>query len=505
VGVTTNSLRKTIKRIIVPRRVGVNLWSVARHDPAEKREEDMNYNLLEEKWIPVLWKEGNTNRVGIIEALTEAGRIRQIAASNPMDRVALLRFLLALLYWCKGNPPYKIPDDSFPPDWFKKLNDNRDCFNLLGEGKRFYQCMPDTPNKLSANYLAQEIPTGINFWHFKHATDKKDGLCSACCAMGLLRLPVFATSGGRGKPPGINAKPPTYVIPLGSSLAETLLLSWRKVSDLGTPAWVKPDLQLPKKGEVPLLTGLTWLPRRVWLDNPGEIASCITCGGREPLIRHIVFVGIGSQKMDDGDRRDWCDPHVIRDTKDKVVKPDNALGASDAAAGQWTKVATGILGGQRANNPRKVWVVGFATVQNDKHLEAMEYVFPFTCAQPQMQESIEKIQKWQKEGSGLAKRIRPRAFSRKHVEVPPLVASIRPHVETKVSVKAGELIAGDQAAWKQAASEYSPMMAAIAQSLSPGFTTAAVRRRRDIASVKPHLRSKKEAHKKPRLKKGGEK
>ena len=32
-------------------------------------------------------------------------RIRQIAASNPMDRMAILRFLLALLYWCKGNPP----------------------------------------------------------------------------------------------------------------------------------------------------------------------------------------------------------------------------------------------------------------------------------------------------------------------------------------------------------------------------------------------------------------
>lgn len=65
----------------------------------------MNYNLLEEKWIPVLWKDGHSGRVGIVEAFTQAGRIRQIAASNPMDRMAILRFLLALLYWCKGNPP----------------------------------------------------------------------------------------------------------------------------------------------------------------------------------------------------------------------------------------------------------------------------------------------------------------------------------------------------------------------------------------------------------------
>ena len=40
---------------------------------------DENYNLLEEKWIPVLWNDGNTSCVGIIEALTEIGQVRQIA------------------------------------------------------------------------------------------------------------------------------------------------------------------------------------------------------------------------------------------------------------------------------------------------------------------------------------------------------------------------------------------------------------------------------------------
>lgn len=60
-----------------------------------------NFNLLEEDWIPVLRTNGKPDRVGIREALTTAGRIRQIAATNPMDRVAVLRFLLAVLYWCK--------------------------------------------------------------------------------------------------------------------------------------------------------------------------------------------------------------------------------------------------------------------------------------------------------------------------------------------------------------------------------------------------------------------
>ncbi len=74
----------------------------------------MNYNLIEEKWIPVLWRDGSTGRVGIREALAQAHHIRQIAASNPMDRLAILRFLLALLYWCKPEPPAeKEPMTSF--------------------------------------------------------------------------------------------------------------------------------------------------------------------------------------------------------------------------------------------------------------------------------------------------------------------------------------------------------------------------------------------------------
>lgn len=61
----------------------------------------MTYNLLEERWIPVLWTDGKACRVGIVEALTQAGRIRTIAASNPMDRMAVLRFLLRVLQSCK--------------------------------------------------------------------------------------------------------------------------------------------------------------------------------------------------------------------------------------------------------------------------------------------------------------------------------------------------------------------------------------------------------------------
>src|SRR5438128_1708177 len=112
---------------------------------AREMSDTTSFNLLDEEWIQVLRATGKVDRVGITTALTEAGRIREIAASNPMDRVALLRFLLAVLYWCRGNPAAQAEKDrtsadaEFPAGWFAKLEEHRDCFNLLGAGKRFYQ------------------------------------------------------------------------------------------------------------------------------------------------------------------------------------------------------------------------------------------------------------------------------------------------------------------------------------------------------------------------------
>ncbi len=198
----------------------------------------MSYNLLDVKWIPVLYRNGDWEQVGIRRALEDAGRIRQVAASNPMDRAAILRFLLAVLYWCRGSPTGgENADKTAPiaPKWFTRLSAEPDYFALLGDGKRFFQQASGKDKKLTANYLVHEVPTGTNAWHFRHSTDRANGLCLACCAMGLVRLPLFTTSGGSGKSPGVNAKPPLYVIPVGASLAETLRLSWSSVPDLGVP------------------------------------------------------------------------------------------------------------------------------------------------------------------------------------------------------------------------------------------------------------------------------
>jgi CRISPR type I-E-associated protein CasA/Cse1 len=465
-------------------------------------ENPKNYNLLVEQWIPVLWTDGKPGRVGIREALTQAGRIRQIAATNPMDRVAILRFLLALLYWCKGSPPDTTKassGDPFPADWFSKLNDNKDCFNLLGDGKRFYQDR-DARRPRPATDLIQEIPTGNNFWHFRHSTDKKDGLCPACCALGLLRLPLFSVSGLPDLRSGINGVPPVYLLPWGMSLLDTLCASWVTRVQLGDPAWLQPTIRPTPNQVVPLLTGLTLLSRRVWLHEPSSPPGmCNGCGAKQhALIRTCEFKTAGKQENDL-----WDDPHVVY--LDKT--PRKAARAPDlTAAGKfrmdrpWPNLFAHVVETRKfgpGEKPTSLLVVGFATDQA-KNIDVWERTIAVPPGTSIHNMAASLLRQWREKGSLLEKRI-----GRSEVEGAATIAAIRPHVEGRVSAKAGELIAGTDQAWQRAAQEYRPMMEVIAKSVSPGFTSEAVRRRQQIASVAPDMRPKTDTAEKSDRKKGG--
>jgi len=464
----------------------------------------MDYNLIVQPWIPVLWSDGEYKRVGIRDALVKASCIRQIAASNPMDRVAILRFLLALLYWCKGNPPDKgsaISGTPFPPEWFAKLDDNRDCFNLLGEGKRFYQDR-DARRSRAATDLVQEIPTGNNFWHFRHSIDQEDGLCLACCAMGLLRLPLFSVSGLPDLKSGINGTPPVYVVPWGRSLLQTLQANWVTYTNLGEPAWVHPEVRLTPAQEVPLLTGLTLLSRRVWLHDLGQPGPCVGCGAKTVLIRTCEFQSAGAQKNDR-----WNDPHVVYwgETPRKAFKAADLTAAGKFRMDRpWPYLLAGV--GQEGkfglmDKPISLLIVGFATDQA-KNIDVWERILAAPSTGSTQETGTSSMQQWQREGGRLERRIA--RIVRSQDQGAAAIAAARPHVEGRVSAKAGELIVGTDEAWNRAAAEYRPMMEAIARSLSPGFTTAAVQRRREIADVLPDMWPRTESAKKPGRKKGGE-
>ena len=299
----------------------------------------MSYNLLDEPWIPVLGTNGKPCRKGIRDALTQAGRIRQIAASNPMDNVALLRLLIAVLHWCKPNADeeeiaklQRPGATALPEEWLTKLDCESARFDLLGTDAGFYQnhkawteveqktktgkakAGGDQAGVRPVTDLLQELPSGTNTAHFRHTRDMRDGLCPACCAIGLVRLPAFATSGKHGKerqkPAGINGPTPVYGVTSGASLLDTLLLNW-PLDGVGDdePSWGATE---PTKSNLGPLRAFTWQPRTVWLERPEAEqpeGTCCSCGRRSHLIYRIAFLPGWDRPFKN---RPWPDdPHVL--------------------------------------------------------------------------------------------------------------------------------------------------------------------------------------------------
>ena len=189
--------------------------------------------------------------------------------------------------------------------------------------------------------------------------------------------------------------------------------------------------------------------------------------------------------------------------------PLMSWGLADAATSQWTKIMTAILETQKEQDTGgNVWVVSFATVQNDKYVEAMEYVVPLPRSPHQTEDSIERFERWKKEVSILVSEARPgnkNSSFRKAIHFPPFTSAIRPHVEERAFARARELLSGKDTAWEDVGTEFPPMMAAVAKSLYPGFTTASVQRRQDISGISPDIRQRSEATARAGRNKGGKK
>ena len=467
-----------------------------------------SFNLVDEPWIPVIYNDGRCQKVGIQTALSDAGSIRQVAATNPMDRVAVLRFLLAVLYWCQGNPPQQQGKDQilsagrFPGDWFGKLKTHRGCFNLSGAGKRFYQHQEQGPGKRRmrpTTDLLQEIPTDNNFWHFRHSTDSMNGLCFPCCAMGLLRLPLFSVSSLSGPnwprlKAGINGKPPIYVIPVAKSLISTLLLNWTAREQLGTPTWDDADPVPEAGGQVPILEGMTLLSRHVRLSDPETCGgACIACGDIPgSLVKTCCYQSAGERQNDR-----WTDPHVIYRTEQGEPETRIPMRAPDMTKSSskfgkpWTDLLEKLL--LVHPGPISLFVVGFAT-DKAKNIDVREFIWDLPCARREQGSSAdESVKQWRNRCENLPLMIAERLGvkePRRCSQSAAAAYAVQPHIEARLFRRVADLAAGGDAVWQAAAKEYQTLLAAVAASLAPGFTTQALRRREEICEIMPKVSPK---------------
>lgn len=262
------------------------------------------YNLLHEGWIPVLYADGNAAHIGIRKALKDAGKIRQLAASNPMDRVALLRFLIAVLLWCKDDETpletLKQRGAVIPEAWLAKLKTYETAFNLLGDSGRFYQdaSIADIEPRPIADLLV-EYPGADSVNHMRHVVhDGSYGFCPACCALGILRLSVWAPA-NRYYPASINPGSAAYAYAEGKNLLSTLLENLPEdIGPAGKPPWL---LQEPPTSP-DSIARLAWRPRKLWLIAGHETGSCDNCGKHGALISSLCNEGGWPTPMPDSQR-----------------------------------------------------------------------------------------------------------------------------------------------------------------------------------------------------------
>ncbi|MFZ5824076.1 MAG: type I-E CRISPR-associated protein Cse1/CasA [Bacillota bacterium] len=291
------------------------------------------YNLLTERWIPVVDLKGSDSELGLLEVLERAHELREVVDSAPPIQFGLYRLLVAFVMDAFAIGEIHALEDQLAQERFDRAVLERyveavgpDRFDLFHPQYPFLQTAPlegDDDKRKSVAELFFHLPTGSFATHFFHRRADEHALSPAVCARGLTALAPFTTAGGAGYSPSINGAPPWYVLVQGKSLRETLLLNCLVLNDAGlvvpgTPSWRTDGQITPKQGTAceSLLEGLTWRPRHVRL-LPGDPGTC-TYSGRPSmaLVRRMVFgpgLKFGSSP--------WLDPNAAYMLSDNGLNP----------------------------------------------------------------------------------------------------------------------------------------------------------------------------------------
>jgi CRISPR system Cascade subunit CasA len=254
----------------------------------------VEYNLLEQPWIPVRLADGRYQDVGLRDVFALAPQIRAISDPSPLVAAALYRLLLAVAHrvlngpasveewaalWDAGAFPLAAVDA-----YFARV---RDRFDLFHPERPFYQTSalaPFTPAPLSR--LIHDVASGNNQTLFDHTTDRHaPTLSPAQAARYLVAHQAFAVGGTLAHEPGRQQDKYSKAAPLlkcavvvvrGPSLARTLILNLHRYNTTDAepfaatpddcPAW---ERDVPTVVEQRCPTGyldlLTWQSRRILL------------------------------------------------------------------------------------------------------------------------------------------------------------------------------------------------------------------------------------------------
>lgn len=298
----------------------------------------INFNLLDEPWIPVIRQQGTLDELSLTEVLLQAHELREIQDPLPIVEFGLYRLLVALVMdifdlTSQSDLEELLDKGHFDP---QKLNFYferwRDRFDLFHPRYPFLQTagMEDEKPKPLAG-LIPSVASGTNASHFYHTHEDLFCVCPAVAARLLTTIAPFMTAGGAGLSPSINGAPPWYVLIRRDNLFQTLCLNCyvlpiSTARNNAPPAWRSEDaVTAGRRKGASLLESFTWQPRRIQLLPSTERAECAITGKESPvMVCQMKFTAGASCDFE------WVDPNVpYRITKDKRVplrvQEDHAL------------------------------------------------------------------------------------------------------------------------------------------------------------------------------------
>jgi len=274
----------------------------------------MPFNLISEKWIPVLRKNSDQETIAPwqVTANFQNNPIVLLNSPRPDFNTALIQFLIGLTQTCLA------PEDE--EDWFELKNSPPDpktleqafskhasAFNLDGQAPRFMQDLELTQKNDGGTTLVNALL--IDACGEETSKKNKDifvkrgqvsRLCRACAATALFTLQTNAPAGGAGIRTSLRGGGPLTTLVLGETLWETI---WNNVILTGNLQRIGCDPRKPVQGGIfpwlaPTKTSeqnkatlppdvhplhCYWgMPRRItMLFEEGKTAACDLCGKKD--------------------------------------------------------------------------------------------------------------------------------------------------------------------------------------------------------------------------------
>lgn len=296
------------------------------------------FNLIDEKWIPVRFLNGTRDELGIRETLLRAKEIAAIEDASPLVVAALHRFLLAVLYRALEGPTdigqaKKLFKEGLPGEKITAyLEKWRDRFWLFDEKYPFGQIPTFEPKNWRAwSALAVEHNADNAKVLFDHVVIDTAGTISpAAASRWLLATQTFSVSCGKSELAHTGTAPSAtaaMVLPLGSNLVDTLVFSLvpqnREVSSVDEPLWERSSesVERLKSGPERISFGLadryTWNIRAIRFasNDSGRVAklalaSGVGCSSTEqidPMLAYTVDEKRGKLPLQFRERGIWRD------------------------------------------------------------------------------------------------------------------------------------------------------------------------------------------------------